>query len=393
MPDALYESGPFGVFAFTDNGTIVTINDSAATELKYSNLQLQGKDLEMIFTLPTRIFYQTHFFPLVKMQGHAEEIFISLLCSDGEQLPVLLNAKRMEWDGNVVTCCAFIIVRNRKKYEDELVAARKTAEKALNENIELLKARNELQQHAADLDKQVHLVNRQNEELRQFSHVISHSLREPLRKILMFSSMLEKDEAHIYRDKMLRSVNQLGNVVESLQQYVWLNEKRNNFAHLDLNEILADAETQLRQEFGSNVLKLNYDQLPSLTGDADQLQLMLYHILSNSVRYKKHETATVTVNSVIIKQNTFRNVEDKYQYEDYVKMEITDDGIGFEDQYNKLIFELFQKLNKSEGQGLGLALCKRVAENHGGHIEAESRYGEFTKITVWLPLSPETTSD
>ena len=112
MPDALYESGPFGVFAFTDNGTIVTINDSAATELKYSKLQLQGKDLEKIFTLPTRIFYQTHFFPLVKMQGHAEEIFITLLCSDGEQLPVLLNAKRMEWDGNVVTCCAFIIVRN-----------------------------------------------------------------------------------------------------------------------------------------------------------------------------------------------------------------------------------------------------------------------------------------
>jgi phosphoserine phosphatase RsbU/P len=392
MPDALYESGPFGFFAFTDSGTIVTINETAAAELKYSKPQLQGKDLEKIFTLPTRIFYQTHFFPLVKMQGHAEEIFISLLCSDGEQLPVLLNAKRMDCEGSVVTCCAFIIVRNRKKYEDELVAARKTAEKALNENIDLLKVKNELQQQASELDKQVHLVNRQNDELRQFSHVISHSLREPLRKILMFSSILEKDAGNMYLDKMVRSVHQLGRVVESLQQYVWLNEKRNNFAEVDLNVIVADAEKQIKDEFGNDILNISYDHLTSITGDADQLQLLFYQILSNSVRYKKHETAGVTISTVIIKQNTFRNVEDKYQYEDYLKMEITDDGIGFESEYSNLIFELFQKLNNSEGQGLGLALCKRVAENHGGYIEAESKYGEYTKITVWLPLIGENTS-
>lgn len=389
MPEALYENGPFGFFAFTDSGTIATINETASAELKYSKLQLQGEALEKIFTLPTRIFYQTHFFPLVKMQGHAEEIFVSLLCSDGEQLPVLVNAKRMEWEGNAVTCCAFIIVRNRKKYEDELVAARNAAEKALNENIELLKVKDELQKYASEIEKQVQVVNRQNEELRQFNHVVSHSLREPVRKILMFSSMLEKDEANVYLDKMLRSVHRLSHVVGSLQQYVWLNEKRNNFAHIDLNVIVANAEIQIKKEFGDNVLNVSYDHLSTLTGDADQLQLMLYQILSNSVRYKKHETASVRISTVIIKQNTFRNVEDKYKYEDYVKMEITDNGIGFENQYSKLIFELFQKLNKSEGQGLGLALCKKVAENHGGHIEAESEYGEYTKITISLPLRYE----
>lgn len=387
MPDALYDNGPLGFFTFTDNGTIVSIKETAASNLKYSQFKLKGKDLESIFTLPTRIFYQTHFFPLVKMQGHVEEIFVNLLCSDGEQLPVLLNAKRMEWEGSTVTCCAFIIVRNRKKFEDELVAARNTAEKALHENLELIKAKDELQQQASEIEKHMQLLNRQNDELRQFSHVISHSLREPLRKTLMFSSILEKEAGNKYLDRMVSAVHQLGRVVESLQQYVWLNEKRNNFADVDLNLVVANTERQIKEEFGNDVLNLSHDNLASLTGDAEQLQLMLYQILSNSIRYRKSETATVTISTVIIKQNRFRNIEDKYQYDDYVKMEIKDDGIGFESQYSTLIFGLFQKLNKSEGQGLGLALCKRVAENHGGGIEAESNYGEYTKITVLLPLT------
>src|SRR5687768_7392412 len=189
MTEDSLDKAPCGYFSFGDDGTVRTVNATLCALLGFRKEELAGKNVESFFTLPTRIFYQTHFFPLVKMQGHAEEIFISLLCSDGEQLPVLLNAKRMDWEGSVVTCCSFIIVRNRKKYEDELVAARKTAEKALNENVDLLKVKNELQRQASELDKQVQLVNRQNDELRQFSHVISHSLREPLRKILMFSSI------------------------------------------------------------------------------------------------------------------------------------------------------------------------------------------------------------
>src|SRR5687768_12303024 len=386
MHETLYEKGPFGFFAFSDSGLLILLNETAAQELKYTREQLHGSDVEKIFTLPTRIFYQTHFFPLIKMHGNAEEIFISLRCSDGEQLPVLLNARRIQWEENPVTCCAFIVVRNRKKFEDELVAARKTAEKALNENIELLNVKNELQQHASELDRQVQQVNRQNEELQQFSHVITHSLKEPLRKLMMFSSMLEGRSDDVNLSRLLRSAHQLSAVVASLQQYVWLNEKRNDFSQVDLNVIVAGAEKQLKEESGEAILNLKYGNLESVHGDADQLQLMMFHILANSIKFKKHETAGVTITTVIIKQNKFRNIENKYQYEDYVKIEITDDGIGFENVYNKQIFELFQKLHNNDGQGLGLALCKRIAENHEGFIEAESEKGMYTRIIIWLPL-------
>lgn len=387
MHEPLYENGPFGFFAFSDSGILITLNETATAELKYTRDQLQGSDVEKIFTLPTRIFYHTHFFPLVKMHGNAEEIFISLRCSDGEQLPVLLNARRMQWEEDTITCCAFVVVRNRKKFEDELVAARKTAEKALNENIELLRVKSELQEHASALDRRVQQVNRQNEELQQFSHVITHSLKEPLRKLLMFSTMLEGRPDDVNLSRMLRSAQQLSSIVAALQQYVWLNEKKNNFSEVDLNVIVAGAAKQIREESGSEVLNLKYGHLESVQGHADQLQLMMYHILANSVQFKKHETAGVTITTVIIKQNKFRNVEDKYKYEAFVKIEITDDGIGFENEYNKQIFELFQKLHNNAGQGLGLALCKRIAENHDGFIEAESVKGAFTRIIVWLPLT------
>src|SRR5690606_35898861 len=118
------------------------------------------------------------FFPLVKMHGHAEEIFISLLTSAGDYLPVLLNAKRIGYEDQMITICACIVVRNRKKFEDELVEARNKAQSALQENTALIEARTALQQHAEMLEQQMRLVMNQNQELTQFSHVVSHNLKE-----------------------------------------------------------------------------------------------------------------------------------------------------------------------------------------------------------------------
>jgi phosphoserine phosphatase RsbU/P len=387
MHEALYNSGPSGFFAFTDSGTLVMLNETAATSLKYRQSNLQGHHVEKIFTVPTKIFYQTHFFPLVKMQNHADEIFVTLLCADGEQLPVLLNAKRMEWEGKTVNCCAFIVVRHRKKFEDELVAARNAAEKALSENTDLLKMKAELQQYTAELEKQVQRVNRQNHELQQFNHVITHSLKEPLRKLLLFSSMVEHHYSELGVSKMTNSAHTLNHVISSLQQYVWLNEKNTNFSDVDLNQVVSAAANKLKEESGKDEINLKVGDLATVSGDADQLQLMIYHFLSNAIAFRKNERVNVEISTVLVKQNRFRNVEGRYDYRDYVKLDVTDDGIGFENHFNELIFELFQKLHNNSGQGLGLALCKRIVENHNGFIEADSKIGEYTRITVWLPLA------
>ena len=116
---------------------LVEINETLCIALGYTKQELTGKKLDIIFTIATRIFYQTHFFPLLKMQEHAEEIFISLQTKDKEEIPVLLNAERIIINGETRLVHAGIVVRNRKKFEDELIAAKKSAEAALKENTAL----------------------------------------------------------------------------------------------------------------------------------------------------------------------------------------------------------------------------------------------------------------
>jgi phosphoserine phosphatase RsbU/P len=368
MTETLFENAPSGFFAYDENATILVVNETMAFILEKTSEDIVGKSVETIFTLPTRIFFQTHFFPMVKMNGHAEEIFISLLSATGKHLPVLLNAKNMEWEGKLITCCSCILVPNRKKFEDELVAARQTAEKALQENTELLKAKSALQLQTE-----------------QFSHVVTHNLKEPLRKILMYTSRLMNETTAPSLAKLAKANEQMKAVIAGLQQYVWLNEKNNDYARLDLNLLMEELVAAVKKEFDLVKLVIEYNQLPNMEADRDQLQMMFRHLLLNAIKFRKEDAVHVTITATIVKQNHFRSVEDKYHYKDFARIEITDDGIGFDPMYAGEVFGLFKKLHYSEGQGLGLALCKKIAENHNGHIEAESELNKYTKITIWLP--------
>jgi sigma-B regulation protein RsbU (phosphoserine phosphatase) len=389
MSEALLDKAPCGFFAFSDDGILSEVNDRLASILNYNKESLIGRNVESIFTISTRIFYQTHFFPLIKLQGHAEEIYITILTSDGEHLPVLLNAARVDFNNRKLTCCAFIVVPNRKKFEDELLLARKAAENALNENTALLQAKADLRSKTAHLDQQMEQVKRQNHELKQFSHVVTHNLKEPLRKILLFTNKLKTEVQSPTVTKLLRSTDQMKLVVGGLQQYLWLNEKVNEFTDVDLNEVLASATEQLFDEIDPALLSITSEPLNVLEGDKEQLVVLFYHIFSNAVKFRRNNQAQVRISSTILKRNIFKSVTDKYQYRDYLKLEFKDDGIGFHQMYSEHIFELFRKLDLTPGQGLGLALCRKIAENHLGFIEAESETDSHTRIILWLPITQQ----
>lgn len=390
MMDDFFENSPNGYFSFFDDGGLYVVNNTLCSLLRYEKHELQEKNVEFIFTLATRIFYQTHFFPLVKMHGHAEEIFISLRTKDNQHLPVLLNAKRVE-GANPYTVCAFIVVPNRKKFEDELVSARNTAEAALRENSELVKVKLDLQQHMEQLDFQIQTVKNKNHELQQLNHVVTHSLREPVRKILVFTEKMQLQgipknvEENVTR--LVKASQQLKAIVSGLQQYVWLLSAPNQFSHVNPGEIVQKVAKQLAEEYDPEILDLHVNDIPVIEADRDQLELLIYQIVSNAIKFKKTRPATVTITGTTIKLNTFRAVPEKYKYEDFLKLEIRDEGIGFDPQYRDNVFELFKRLDYTKGQGLGLALCKKVAENHSGLIEAHGKTNEFTIITVFLPLA------
>jgi sigma-B regulation protein RsbU (phosphoserine phosphatase) len=384
-----FDVAPCGYFSFFDDGTLHIVNETLCHLLGYKKNELEGKNIETIFTIPTRIFYQTHFFPLVKMHGHAEEIFITLLTKEKEQLPVLLNAKREKEGAKLYTSCGFIVVANRKKFEDELVAARNAAEKALKENSELIQARAALQQHAEELDENMQIVKKQNHELKQFNHVVTHSLREPLRKILLYSEKLVNNNlpTAIKTDlqKLSNASGQMRNIVSGLQEYIWLSDVFSEFTSIDLDELVKELEEKLKKEFGG-LLLLKTEPLGKLEGDKKQLELLFYHILTNAIKFKKHRHAEVFISASIIKQNTFKAVENKYKYDDFIKLEIMDKGIGFDPAFKEEAFGLFKKFHHEQGSGLGLALCKKIVENHFGFISANTNVDEGTNIMIVLPL-------
>jgi PAS domain S-box-containing protein len=128
--DELLNSAPCGFLAFADDGTIQHVNATLLAWLGYAEGELQGRHVERVLPPGGRIFYQTHFFPLLKLHGRAEEIFLSLRSVTGEELPVLVNAARRERDGAGVNLCVFVPMRQRRRFEDEILAAKREAEEA-----------------------------------------------------------------------------------------------------------------------------------------------------------------------------------------------------------------------------------------------------------------------
>lgn len=380
-------------FSATDDGLITEVNAALCRQLGFAKEELIGHKQDLIFTLPTRIFQQTHFFPLLKMQGHAEEIFITLQTKTKDQVPVLINAERQMTNHPPLTRYVGIIVNNRKKFEDELLAAKKAAEKALNENTALVQAKEELQKHATLLDQQIFLVNKQNAELRQFNHVVTHELQEPLRKLFVFINMLleENNEAPIIKGlQKIKSVSeQMRAILSGLQQYVWLIETTPRRSSIQLKELVTAAVHELTQTLQEASFSLFIDEQIILDADKEQLCFLVQELLSNAVRFKKpHSPQEISVTASTIQLNQFRNINGRYHYGEFVKLEFNDNGLGFDPTYKEQVFELYKRLHTTSGRGVGLSLCKKVVESHDGTIAIDSNPGEGTTITVLLPLQP-----
>lgn len=390
MVNNMHEA-PFIYFSSSDEGTLLQVNQYLCAAIDYVPQELEGQKIDILFTLPTRIFQQTHFFPLLKMQGHAEEIFITLRQKNGDALPVLINAEKRDVEGKAEYRYAGIIVHNRKKFEDELIAAKKTAEKALNENTALVQTRHELQQRAEALELQMQLTQKQNAELKQFSRVVTHDLQEPLRKMSIFASMLaadpfEHDQKKIV-ERMDKAMWQMRSTISGLQKYVWLNETPLQLQTLHSNELLLPIINRLNEEHPAVELAFQMEAPFQLAGDKEQMALLFYELLSNAIRYRQKENQTsVIIRANTVQLNTFRNLEGKYHYSDFLRIQIEDRGIGFDATYQSQVFELFKRLHPQSGRGIGLSLCKRVAENHQGSIQIQSAVNEGTTVTVFIPI-------
>jgi sigma-B regulation protein RsbU (phosphoserine phosphatase) len=388
--DAALRTAPCYYFSCREDGTLLDVNDALYTRLGYSRPELEEKKADTLFTIATRIFFQTHLGPMLKMQGQASEIFISLQTKEGDSVPVLVNAKRSEGEGETSLAFVGIEVQNRKRFEDELINARKLAEDALQDNTALATTKQELETRLSELDYQISLVSKQNNELRQLNKVITHDLQEPLRKLSVFSNLVLNPSPNFplqtIGEKLQVALSHMRLIVSGLQQYMWLTDTMLQPAIVDIAQLVEDIKEQLQDEHPSTSLLFEVFCEHPVFADEAQIKILLYQLLSNVVRFRKEgNVARARISGIGLMLNKYKAIEGKYKYAQFTRLQVTDEGLGFNNDYHEKAFELFKRLHAESGIGIGLALCRKIADNHGGSISISSQEGIGSVVTVLFP--------
>jgi light-regulated signal transduction histidine kinase (bacteriophytochrome) len=226
-------------------------------------------------------------------------------------------------------------------------------------------------------------LQRSNDDLQQFAHVASHDLKEPVRKIRTFGDRLMYEfgeqlpaKAKEYIQKMELSAERIYKMIEGILQYssIEVNEELNG--KVDLNEVIKeiseDLELFIREKKGS----ISYSNLPQLKGSSTLIHQLFYNLIYNALKFSKKDVPPV----ITIKSSPWENNSSL--------ITVADNGIGFEQQHAEKIFKTFTRLNnrdKYEGTGLGLSLCKKIVERHGGIIYASGKENEGAVFTLFLP--------
>lgn len=384
---------PCGVFVLDTESIILSVNPFVCDLMGYAADELVGKRIDVLLSVASRMYFQTHIFPLIALRGGASELYMTVQTRHRLQIPVLLNAVRQPQDGQLITYLTFIPVHQRRLYEKEILAAKKAAEDALLRNDELLKLQQRLEEHQTELDRQVSQLQQRNDELEQFSKIITHDLQEPLRKINVFVGLLDNEQPDALTSMGSTALSGIGKassrlrlLISDLQLYFTLTSQRANSEPVDLQDII----NNITQDYEPTDVVFNLKTLPTVVGNRESLTSLFRHLLDNAVKFRQtgDAPATVRVSGTVVGHNSFRTTPNKYHYVDYARITISDNGIGFDNQQREEVFRLLKKLHpRTPGMGLGLAVSKKIAEWHNGQISAESEVGKGTKITVLLPIA------
>ncbi len=239
-------------------------------------------------------------------------------------------------------------------------------------------------------------LEKTNMELLEFNHVASHDLQEPLRKIQTFISRLEEKETEslsengkMYFDRIKSAASRMRILIDDLLQYSRTSRSQDIFTAVNLKLMLSNSIAELSEIILDQKADIQYPDLPVVKGIEFQLEQLFTNLISNALKYSKpgiqpvikitSEEITASKESAIA-DNTNRK---------YLKLTFTDNGIGFEQEFAEKIFNIFQRLHSKTdypGTGIGLAICKKIVENHKGYILAKSIPNEGSQFIVYLPL-------
>src|SRR5882724_4566454 len=244
-------------------------------------------------------------------------------------------------------------------------------------------------------EKNLELVQ-SNAELASFAYLASHDLQEPLRKIQTFCNRILDIEATNFSpttkdhfQRIISASKRMQNLIIALLNYSRLSVSEILFKPTDLNSILAEVKNDLKELLEENNAIIESADLPALNVIPLQFNQLLSNIIINSIKYKRpgvDPVIKVTAEIVTLHET---QAGQSMQIQKYWKIELTDNGIGFDQQYADKIFELFHRLHgrtEYEGTGIGLAICKKIIQKHGGFITAAGKSGIGSTFSLYMPL-------
>ena len=372
-----------GMLMMNDKQICTYMNPAAEQMTGYTLEEVQEKPLHYYIhhTRPDGRHFPIEECPIdralpTKSQTQGEDVFVH---KKGHFYPVAFVASPIIENG--VPKGTVIEVRDtteEKRLQEELRQKETKAKEMLEQKVK---------ERTADLE-------RSNYELLQFASVASHDLKEPLRKISIFSNLLkEKSEALLdtpskkYLNNIIHSAGRMASLIDDLLTFSRLSQTNIEFHPVDLNELLKGIVHDLEIPIQEKGAAIDANHLPTIDGIALQLGQVFQNLLSNSLKFTHPDrTPVITINGSL----------DQKEGKQVCRIVYKDNGIGFRQEHAEKIFEIFQRLHtreKYEGTGVGLAIVKKIITQHNGEIMASGKDGEGACFDILLPCKqPSLTS-
>ncbi len=388
-----FNAVPAGISLFDTSGKILLVNDTLARLSGYGSaremLSVQNMD-----NYAQKVFEETAFYDesgqrigpedmpanaVLHGKAGGRKVIQAVRRSDGESRWVMATASPLHGEDEKLSMVL-------STYTD--ITDQKAAEAVIRESENQFRTLAEkLEQLVTERTAE---LLRSNADLQQFAHVASHDLKEPLRKIKTFAGMLEKKvsretapDAYLFLDKINSAAARMTEMVDGVLAYSSLNADERPVEKIDLCETIRHIEADVEVAIERRDARIDCEQLPPVEGAPVLIYQLFYNLINNSLKFAKADEQL---------HITIAHEDSVLDGKPVVRIRVTDNGIGFAQEYAARIFDTFSRLNskdKYEGTGLGLALCKKIVERHGGQIEAQGTEGEGATFFITLPLKQE----
>lgn len=375
--DTLFDEAPCGLLLTQGNGSIVRVNGTFCRWLGREPETLSGLRFQNLLTMGGKIFSQTHWFPMLQMQGSVSEVKLDLLHADGHQVPMMLNAVRREHADVVYHELALFVAEERNQYERQLLEARQLAEELLQQQLstqkELSLAQNRLRLAHAEAQIRANFAE-------QMVGIVSHDMRNPLSAIKMAADLLHRGPLDERQSRVAghisQSVDRAGRLIADLLDFTQARVGQGlsvNLQSIDLHAVAERSIEELRMAFPDRTLLHVCKGEGACNADADRLFQVIGNLVGNAFSYGDAD-GVVTVTSAFDAKGSYVAVHNH-------------GGVIAPERFE----ELFEPLVRgdthdfSRSVGLGLFIVREIMRTHLGDVTVQSSAEHGTTFTARLP--------